>query len=79
MHEIAELDMSREDRIAAKLTGSRSAILLDPDRVEQNLLYFMNLRETIQTRVGEADYIDLRWRDRISVMPATFATQGGSR
>ncbi len=46
-------------------------ILLDPRRVELNLLEFLELREAIHRRVGAAEYVDLRWRDRISVMPAS--------
>jgi cell division protein FtsQ len=67
---IAELDMSREDRVGIRLSDGGPTILLDPDRVDQNLHPFLELRDAIQHRVGTASYIDLRWRDRISVMPA---------
>jgi cell division protein FtsQ len=76
---ISRIDLSREDRIAVARTSGGPSILLDPDRVEQNLLYFMELRPAIERRVGSAAYIDLRWRDRISVMPANHSTQGRTR
>jgi cell division protein FtsQ len=76
---ISRIDLSREDRIEVTRTSGGPVILLDPDNVEQNLLYFMELRPAINRRVGSADYIDLRWRDRISVMPANHSAPGRSR
>jgi hypothetical protein len=46
------------------------AILLDPDRVERNLNRYLELRREIARRAGRLEYVDLRWRERISVMPA---------
>jgi cell division septal protein FtsQ len=73
---ISELDLSRSDRLALRMTGGGPTILLDPQRVEQNLLHFLELREAIYRRVGTAEYVDLRWRDRISVMPASQTSKG---
>jgi cell division protein FtsQ len=67
---IGDLDLSREDRVALRTTDGGPTILLDPERVEQNIAPFLELRDAIQARVGTASYVDLRWRDRISVMPA---------
>jgi cell division septal protein FtsQ len=77
--DVTRLDLSRDDRLELSLAEDDATILLDPERVEQNLLYFVELRPTIDRRVGSADYIDLRWRDRISVMPANHSPQGRSR
>jgi len=83
---IAELDLSRDDRVGVRTADGGPTILLDPDRVGQNIHSFLELRDAIQRRVGTATYIDLRWRDRISVMPAgntirqgTVGTQGRGR
>jgi len=43
--------------------------LLDPERADRNLLEYLALEDEIGRRVGAATYIDLRWRDRIAVMP----------
>lgn len=67
---IGELDMSRDDRVGIRMSDGGPTILLDPDCVDQNIHPFLELRDSIQHRVGTASYIDLRWRDRISVMPA---------
>jgi len=55
--------------VALRTAAEEPQLLLDPDRVEQNLDPYLELREAIARRVGDADYVDLRWRDRISVMP----------
>jgi cell division septal protein FtsQ len=76
---ITELDLSREDRVEVIMADGGPAILLDPDRVDQNIHPFLELRDAIQRRVGSASYIDLRWRDRISVMPAGNTIRRGTR
>lgn len=73
---ISEFDLSRSDRVALRMAGGGPTILLDPQRVELNLLRFLELREAIYLRVGTAEYVDLRWRDRISVMPASQTSKG---
>jgi len=67
--EVIELDLAQRDRVALRTAAEEPQLLLDPDRVEQNLDPYLELREAIARRVGDADYVDLRWRDRISVMP----------
>ena len=66
---LSELDVGRGDRIVARTTGLGPVFLLDPARVERNLEHYLTLRAEIEERVGPAEYVDLRWRDRISVMP----------
>jgi cell division protein FtsQ len=67
---ISELDLSRTDRVGLRTSDGGPTILLDPNHVDQNIHPFLELRDAIRHRVGTASYIDLRWRDRISVMPA---------
>lgn len=76
---ITELDLSRDDRVGVITAGGGPTILLDPDRVDQNIHPFLELRDAIQRRVGSASYIDLRWRDRISVMPAGNTVRRGTQ
>lgn len=82
---VSQLDLSRKDRVGLRTSDGGPTILLDPDRVDQNIHPFLELRDAIRHRVGTASYIDLRWRDRISVMPAgntiprTMGTQGRGR
>ena len=54
--------------------------LLDPERVDRNLNHYLELRREIARRTGPSlQYVDLRWQDRIAVMPAvrTTLTEGG--
>ena len=74
---VSELDLSREDRILARTVDPGPRLLLDPPRVERNVLRYLALRSTIEGRIGPADYVDLRWRDRIAVMPAFRTGEDG--
>jgi len=82
---VSELDLSHDDRVGVRTSDGGPMILLDPDHVDQNIHPFLELRDAIEHRVGTASYIDLRWRDRISVMPAdntiprTMGIQGRGR
>ena len=44
-------------------------LLLDPQRIERNVRDYLLLSEEIEHRSGALDYVDLRWANRISVMP----------
>ncbi len=68
---IRELDLSRNDRISVVTANSGAKLLLDPQRVDRNLREFLALEDDIFNRIGPASYVDLRWRDRIAVMPTT--------
>ena len=68
---IRELDLSRNDRISVVTANSGAKLLLDPQRVDRNLREFLALKDDIFNRIGPASYVDLRWRDRIAVMPTT--------
>jgi len=66
---IAELDLALNDRIAVATHGSETRVLLDPERADRNLDEYLALESDIADRIGAVSYVDLRWRDRISVMP----------
>lgn len=67
--EISEIDLSRRDRIEVRTVTPGPRFYLDPDQVTRNVASYLELRREILRRIGTIDYIDLRWRDRISVMP----------
>ena len=69
-HELSELDYSKSDRIVARLRTNGPELYLDPYRVERNLDRYLALRSQIEQAVGYPRYVDLRWRDRIAVLPA---------
>lgn len=65
--EIASLDLAKPDRIAVTTVAPGPAVLLDPDRVDRNVGPYLALSSEIGHRVGRAEYVDLRWKDRIAV------------
>jgi cell division protein FtsQ len=67
--EISEIDLSRRDRVVVRTVQPGPQLFLDPDRVTRNVRSYLELRREIARRTGNIDYIDLRWRDRISVRP----------
>ena len=69
-YELSELDYSKSDRIVARLRTSGPELYLDPYIVERNLERYLALRSQIEQTVGYPRYVDLRWRDRIAVLPA---------
>lgn len=73
--EIGEIDLSSDDRIAVRTVDPGPRILLDARNVERNLSRFLELRREIARRAGTLEYVDLRWRDRITVMPAADASE----
>lgn len=75
--EVSELDLSQADRVAVRTVDPGPTVLLDPDDVTRNVVRFLALRREIAQRVGDVEYVDLRWRDRISVMPVTKLLEGG--
>jgi cell division septal protein FtsQ len=74
INEVSELDLARDDRVTVTTVRQGPKILLDPDRIERNIEQYLQLRRGIENRVGPASYVDLRWRDRISVMPAVHSS-----
>lgn len=67
--EISEFDLSADDRVVARTTHGGPPLFLDPQQIERNVETYLVLRTEIGRRVGQAQYVDLRWRDRIAVMP----------
>jgi len=67
--EISELDLSRQDRLPLRTVHPGPLLLLDPRQVERNVNPYLRLRHEIERRSGALAYVDLRWADRISVMP----------
>jgi cell division protein FtsQ len=70
VEEISEIDISREERITVRTVSRGPKIILDPQRVERNVLRYLETRPQLEREIGNIEYVDLRWSDRISVMPS---------
>jgi cell division septal protein FtsQ len=79
--EVSEIDVSREHEIALRLEGLDHDVRLSADSPLRNLESYLALRDRIGgPEEGAIEYVDLRWRDRIAVMPAARnTTQDGGK
>ncbi len=68
---ISELELGRPDRVIVRTTHPGPRLLLDPTRVERNVHHYLEFGGGLEQQAGPLEYVDLRWQDRISVMPAT--------
>ena len=76
---VREIDLSRADRIGVMADPREPRILLDPEWVDRNLSDYLALRDEIVDRVGPMEYVDLRWSNRIAVMPKDREIVSGNR
>jgi len=67
---VAELDVSRPDRVVVSRIDSGAQILLDPGQIDRNLDAYLALQSTIARKIGQGGRVDLRWNRRISILPA---------
>lgn len=68
--QVSEIDLSRDDALEVRLNDGGPPIRVSPDAFALNLDNYLALRNYIATNYGDVDYVDLRWRDRISILPA---------
>jgi cell division protein FtsQ len=66
---VAAVDLSQGDRLALRTIDPGPLLLLDPEQVPRNLTAYLELRREIGRRAGPVNYVDLRWKDRITVRP----------
>lgn len=67
---ISEVDLARSDRVAVTRLEGGPQILLDPERIDRNLGAYLALQPTIARKIGDINRADLRWSQRISLLPA---------
>ncbi len=68
--QVSEIDLSRDDALEVRLNDGGPPIRVSPDAFALNLDNYLALRNYIASNYGDVDYVDLRWRDRISILPA---------
>lgn len=66
---LSTLDLSRPDRLTATLRDFRPPVYLNRDDPLRNLDRLAEVRKWLEAGGTDVDYIDLRFRDRIAVMP----------
>lgn len=66
---VAEVDLSQADRLVARTLAPGPELFLDPLDVARNVEDWLTRRETIEHYAGPITSVDLRWQDRIAVIP----------
>jgi cell division protein FtsQ len=67
---ISELDLSSSDRVVVTRLDGGPQFFLDPENIDRNLGAYLALQPTIARKVGGVSRVDLRWSQRISLLPA---------
>jgi hypothetical protein len=71
---ISEVDLREPDRVVITRIEGGPHIVLDPERIDRNVGAYLALQPTIARKVGDTVRVDLRWSQRISLLPAADAS-----
>ncbi len=78
--QVSEIDVSDPDMVVLRLEGEIYDVRLSREDCLRNLRSYVALRNEMTDADGDIEYVDLRWRDRIAVMPAiTVVEQDGGK
>ncbi|HEY3176367.1 MAG TPA: FtsQ-type POTRA domain-containing protein [Candidatus Polarisedimenticolia bacterium] len=80
--QVSEIDVSESDMVVLRLEAEEYDLRLSTEDPLRNLDSYFAIRDRI--RPGEEDggrieYVDLRWRDRIAVMPVPAPVEGAEK
>ena len=71
--EISEIDVSDPSMIVLRLDSDEYDLRLSTEDCLRNLDNYFAIRDRIKTpEGGPIEYVDLRWKDRVAVMPASL-------
>jgi cell division protein FtsQ len=68
---LSEIDLSRGDGLTVRLLDEPAPLVLSREDVTINLEHYFAVREDIHGRMAAVAAIDLRWRGRVVVIPAS--------
>jgi cell division protein FtsQ len=71
----SELDLSRADRLTLLPGDGGTPLYLSPEDHGRNLENFLSIEKDIGQRFARPEYVDLRFRGRIAVMPSAHPAQ----
>jgi len=67
--EVEALDLSEQKSVSVYLRGQSARLILGGERFSERLAFIRSYKETMETQNGPAEYIDLRFDDRIIFRP----------
>jgi len=71
--QVSEIDVSEPNMLVLRLEGESYDLRLSRQEYLKNLENYFALKDQIKGEDGAIEYVDLRWQDRIAVMPASAA------
>lgn len=74
--EVSEIDVSEPDMIVVRLEDASYDLRLSRENYLKNLESYFSVRDQLGADESSIDYVDLRWQDRIAVMPAATPADG---
>lgn len=78
--QVSEVNLHRDDALEVRLNDGGTPLRIRPDAFELNLDNYLVVRNYLAANYGEVEYVDLRWRDRITILPAARrSTQHGAK
>lgn len=78
--QVSEVDLSRDDSLDVRLNDGSAPLRLSPDAFGLNLDNYLAVRNYLAANYGKVEYVDLRWKDRITILPAAErSTQNGAK
>ena len=62
--------MEDDNELDVRLNDGGPPLKVSPDAFGLNLDNYLAMRNYIASNYGDVKYVDLRWKDRISILPA---------
>jgi len=78
--QVSEVGLEADDSLEVRLNDGGAPLRVSPDSFELNLDNYLAVRNFITANYGDVQYVDLRWKDRITILPAANrSTQHGAK
>lgn len=70
---ISEINVKEKNFIILGLRDAGPFLYLDLENLQNNLDHYLSIKEDIDRQFEKAEYIDLRWKDRVIIKPLTLS------
>ena len=78
--QVSEVGLAGDDDLEVLLNDGGAPLRISPQAFELNLDNYLAVRNYITANYGQVRYVDLRWKDRITILPAEKrSTQHGAK
>jgi len=78
--QVSEVGLDQDNLLEVRLNDGGAPLRVSPEAFELNLDNYLAVRNYIAANYGRVEYVDLRWKDRITILPAAKrSTQHGAK